>query len=113
MPQLRDYQLQSIEELRQGIAVGHRSQVLCAPTGAGKSVMAVHLIQKAKEKRSRTAFVVDRISLVDQISKMFDDYGIEHGVIQANHWRDRKYEPVQVISIGTLARRDLSRLPPF
>ena len=113
MPNLRDYQLASIEALRQGIAAGHRSQLLCAPTGAGKSVMAVHLIEQALAKRSRTAFVVDRISLVDQISKMFDDYSIPHGVIQANHWRNRGYEPLQVISIATLARRDLSGSEPF
>lgn len=103
---LRDYQLASIDGLRQGIAAGHRKQVLVSPTGSGKSVCAVHLVKEASRKRTRTAFVVDRISLVDQISAMFGDYGIDHGIIQADHWRYQPWEPVQVISTGTLARRE-------
>lgn len=110
---LRDYQLESVEALRQGLVAGHRAQLLCAPTGAGKSVMAVHLVNEARKKFSRTAFVVDRISLCDQISNTFTEFGIDHGIIQANHWRYRPWEPVQVISTGTLARRDLSKMQPF
>ena len=110
---LRDYQLASVDGLRTGIASGHNAQMLCAPTGAGKGVMAAHLVAESRRKFSRTAVVVDRISLVDQISATFDQYGIDHGVIQSQHWRFRPHEPTQIISTGTLARRDLSRMPPF
>lgn len=106
---LRDYQLESVEALRKGVAAGHRSQLLCAPTGSGKSVIATYLVREARRKLSRTAFVVDRIALCDQISSMFDEYGIEHGVIQADHWRYRPHEPVQVISTATMSRRDQAK----
>jgi DNA repair protein RadD len=111
--ELRDYQTESIEGLRQGLLAGHLRQMVCAPTGSGKSVCAVSVIQNASRKFSRTAIFVDRVSLTDQFSHTLSEYGIDHGVIQADHWRYRPYEPVQVISTGTLARRDLSKMLPF
>lgn len=106
--ELRPYQAASIDALRAGIREGHRRQVLCAPTGAGKSVCAAHLIQEALSKFSKTYFIVDRIPLLDQASSLFDSYDIPHGVIQAGHWRWRPYERLQVCSSATLARRGLS-----
>lgn len=111
--ELRDYQRDTIEALRRGIAAGHQKQLVAAPTGSGKSLVAVDLVIKGKEQGSPTAFLCDRVSLTDQISQTFSEYGIDHGVIQADHWRFRPYELVQVISTGTLARRDLSGMRPF
>lgn len=103
---LRPYQLESVEALRAGVRAGHRSQLLCSPTGSGKTVLATFLMQEASNKMSRSAFIVDRVSLIDQTSKMFEDYGIEHGVIQGSHWRYKPWERVQVCSAQTLARRE-------
>ncbi|WP_396189602.1 DEAD/DEAH box helicase family protein, partial [Flavobacterium sp.] len=44
--QLRDYQLEAIESLRDGIRKGIVNQVLSAPTGAGKTVLAAYLIDE-------------------------------------------------------------------
>ena len=103
--ELRPYQLDSIEALREGIRKGHRRQLLCSPTGSGKTVIASFLMQEASNKMSRAAFIVDRVTLVDQTSRTFDEYGIAHGVIQANHWRAKPWERIQVCSAQTLARR--------
>jgi DNA repair protein RadD len=103
--ELRNYQVESIERLRQGIRDGHRSQLLCAPTGAGKTVIAAYLMSEADKKMSHTAFIVDRVSLVDQTSAVLDKYGVAHGVVQAGHWRFRPYERVQVCSAQTLEKR--------
>lgn len=112
--ELRPYQVAAVEELRAGIRAGHRSQILVAPTGAGKTAMAVHIMDEARKKGTRVAFVVDRINLVDQTSAALDAYGISHGVVQAGHWRRRSYEPIQVCSAQTLEARgffpDLSLL---
>lgn len=107
---LRGYQSATFDELRSGVAQRQRVQLVCAPTGSGKSVLATYLMKLALEKQSPTWFLVDRIALVDQVSAMLDHYGVPHGVIQADHWRMRTYEPIQVISTGTLARRDLAKL---
>lgn len=103
--ELRPYQMASIDGLREGIRAGHRSQILMAPTGAGKSIIAAHLLAEAARKYSRAAFVVDRINLVDQTSAVLDRYGIDHGVIQAGHWRFRPYERIQVCSAQTIEKR--------
>ncbi|MDB5853264.1 MAG: hypothetical protein JWR22_1305 [Herminiimonas sp.] len=102
---LRPYQLESIDGLRDGRRAGHRSQILMAPTGAGKSVIAAHLLREAARKYSKAAFVVDRINLVDQTSALLDRYGIDHGVVQAGHWRWRPYERIQVCSAQTIEKR--------
>ena len=102
---LREYQLESIERLRQGFRDGHRSQMLCAPTGSGKTVIAAYLMDATAKKMNRVAFVVDRVNLVDQTSQVLEDYGIAHGVIQAGHWRWKPYERVQVCSAQTLEKR--------
>lgn len=43
---------------------------------------------------------------MDQTSRKLDDNGIDHGVIQAGHWRVRPHLPVQVASIQTFIKRD-------
>lgn len=101
----RPYQTASIDALRAGIRAGHRSQVLCAPTGSGKTYIGTILMEEAASKGNRAAFIVDRIALIDQTSRAFDEFGVAHGVIQAAHWRARPWERIQVCSAQTLARR--------
>lgn len=103
--ELRDYQSNAIESLRHGIRQGIKNQVLAAPTGAGKTVLAAYLVDECYKKGKRAIFVADRIALINQTSKLFDQYGIPHGVMQAQHWRYRPYENIQIASAQTLARR--------
>lgn len=102
---LREYQTQAVDGLRDGIRAGHRSQILCAPTGSGKTVIAAHLMQEARTKGSKVAFVVDRVNLVDQTSQTLDNYGISHGIVQAKHWRRAGYEQIQICSAQTIEKR--------
>ncbi|MGS1004697.1 DEAD/DEAH box helicase [Burkholderia glumae] len=102
---LRPYQLDSVEALREGMRAGHRAQVLMAPTGAGKTEIGAYLCDEVNKKARRAAFVVDRVNLVDQTSQRFDHYGIPHGVIQADHWRRRGYERIQICSAQTIEKR--------
>ncbi|MFG1276570.1 DEAD/DEAH box helicase [Xanthobacter autotrophicus] len=109
---LRDYQADAIEGLRANIRAGRRRLILCAGTGAGKTVTAAHLIREAARKGSYALFVVDRLPLVKQTSEEFDRYGIAHGVVQgSNHKRWDPHEHVQVCSSQTLSRRCLPRSP--
>ena len=104
--ELRPYQVNSIESLREGFRQQHKRQVLAASTGAGKSLMALHLIQQVAEKGKRAIFLCDRRVLVEQFSKHLDAHGINHGVLMASHWRWRPYEQVQIASIQTLEKMD-------
>jgi superfamily II DNA or RNA helicase len=102
---LRSYQEQTLVALREGFASGKRAQILYAPTGAGKTEMAIELMRATKAKGNKAAMLLDRIVLCDQTSKRLEKYKIDHGVMQAGHWRYRPYEPLQVCSAQTLEKR--------
>ena len=102
---LRDYQNETLEALRQGFASGKRTQILYAPTGAGKTEMAIALLAATSNKGNRAAMLLDRIVLCEQTSQRLDKYAIDHGVMQAGHWRYRPHEPIQVCSAQTLEKR--------
>jgi DNA repair protein RadD len=108
---LRPYQIDSIEQLREGIRQRRRRQVLVAPTGSGKTETAIKLILEARAKGSSVWFVVDRVSLIDQTIERFARYGIDPGVIQADHLLTDYAKPIQIASAQTLARRSIRNLP--
>ena len=108
---LRDYQSQAIEGLRQSIARGKKRLILCATTGAGKTICAAHMMRKADAKGSYALFVVDRVALIDQTSAVFDEHGLPHGIIQGSNPRWSPFENIQVCSAQTLANRALPRDP--
>jgi superfamily II DNA or RNA helicase len=102
---LRDYQRDGLDSLREGIKQGHRAQLLYAPTGAGKTEIAIALMEYSRRMGRRSAMIMDRIVLCNQTSTRLDSYGIEHGVLQASHWRYRPAERIQVCSAQTLEKR--------
>lgn len=102
---LRSYQEQTLAALREGFAKGKKAQILYAPTGAGKTEMAIALMAATQVKGNKAAMLLDRVVLCDQTSKRLEKYDIAHGVLQAGHWRYRPYESIQVCSAQTLERR--------
>jgi DNA repair protein RadD len=108
---LRDYQSAAVQALRDKIRVGQRRLILCAGTGAGKTLISAHLLKEADRKGSYALFIVDRVALVDQTSVVFDEYGVQHGIVQGINSRWSPRENIQVCSAQTLARRILPRSP--
>ena len=102
---LRPYQEAAINSLIGSFRSGHRKSVLQVPTGGGKTRIATVIIQMALHKGNRVLFICDREELINQTSAAFDAAGIDHGVIQGNHWRSKLAAPVQVATAQTLARR--------
>lgn len=84
--------------------------MLMAPCGSGKTTIAAEMVRAARDKGTPVLFIADRIELIEQASARFDHEGIDHGIIQANHWRTDFSKSVQIASIQTLARR---RVPLF
>jgi superfamily II DNA or RNA helicase len=101
------HQRDALDKLRQAVGAGDRRIVLQAPTGAGKTVIAAHIVDGALRKDKRVLFTVPAISLVDQTVEAFYAEGIRDiGVIQASHVMTDWSKPVQVASIQTLVKRD-------
>lgn len=103
--ELRDYQAEAFESARDAVRRGKKRILIVAPTGSGKTVLASALMEMVSQKGNRAAFVVDRLSLVQQTSDTFDRYGLHHGVIQGGHERFHPDLALQVCSIQTLSRR--------
>lgn len=103
--QLYPYQEDVLSLLRQGFIEGHRSQILVAPTGAGKTEMAIALLEASAGRGNRAAMILDRVVLCNQTSERLQKYGIDHGVMQAGHWRYRPYEKIQICSAQTIEKR--------
>ena len=103
---LRPHQERALEALRGSLVAGHRRPMLQMPTGAGKTLLAAHVIRRALDKGKRVAFVVPALSLIDQTVTALEAEGISCvGVMQGIHERTDRDQPVQVCSIQTIARR--------
>lgn len=106
MSELRDYQVNAIQNLRAEIAQKKRRVMLSSATGSGKSRIMVEMAQSAARKGKRVVVLCDRIQLVQQMSSHFTAIGLHHGIIQADNSR-AEYSPVIVASIQTVATRGL------
>jgi len=105
---LRPYQEKAIDAIRQAIKEGHKRIILQAPTGAGKSLLAAHIIAAAMYRMRRPIFTCPAITLVDQTLKAFEREGIRDiGIMQARHIRTDRLARLQVASVQTLIRREL------
>lgn len=105
-PDPRPFQSVAHTALRQGFKDGHRCQMIMAPTGAGKTYLGLRICNEAIQRGKHAVFLCDRTTLINQTSAYADGYGmVEHGVIQANHWR-RNDSLFQIASAQTIAKRE-------
>lgn len=104
--ELRPHQSAVIDALREGFKKGHRTQLLYAPTGFGKTEVSIYLMKATADNYKKAAMVMDRIVLVDQTSDRLAKYNIAHGVFQSEHWKYDVRERLQVCSAQTIERRE-------
>ena len=104
---LRYYQTQAVDECRSLLRQGIKNILLCAPTGAGKTLLAcLGIIAPAVAKGKRVLFLAPRKQLILQTSDKLLEIGIkDHGVLMGTHWRYRPASLVQVGSRDTVIRR--------
>ena len=105
---LRPYQIEKIAEARVLMGQGKKSICLVAPTGAGKTFIAAHIIQSALLKGKRVLFLAHRRELIDQCAAKLRDLGVwDYNVVLSGHPHSRNPDaPVQIASIQTLIRRE-------
>ena len=107
LPTLRPYQQRDLDAIRAAFR-RHRSVLLQQPCGSGKGTLASYIIQslEAKNRTSHALFLVNRRTLVHDMSERLDRLGVEHGVIMGDDPRRRPWLRTHVASIDTLRRRD-------
>jgi superfamily II DNA or RNA helicase len=105
MINLRPYQHESIKELREGFKSARR-QVLCLPTGAGKTVVFSEMARLAASKETQTLVLTDRLELFDQTFKSLSRVGIICQRIEAKG--NKRFDTRAIVSVGmveTVKRR--------
>jgi DNA repair protein RadD len=111
-PDLRDYQVELVNEFHSRVAAGDRRILAVMPTGSGKTIVASSIIRTAARNRKSVLVLAHRREIIAQTSQKLFAYSVPHGIIQAG-FQPRPLENVQVASIQTLWRRSLkSALPP-
>ena len=101
---LRPYQEELIQGLRQAFMEGKKRLVLCAPTGAGKTITFTYMVQQAINRGKKCLIITDRINLLTQAEGTFDKFGIKPELIIAGS--DPKLDKqCHVAMIETLFRR--------
>jgi len=106
MIELRPYQLETIEKVRKSIMSGNRSIIIQANCGAGKTIMAAHIIKKALEKQKKIIFLVHFRQLAYQAMERFTDFGMANSIGYIMAGEDAHLDrPIQIISVQTYGRR--------
>src|SRR5690606_10208659 len=111
--ELRPYQKKTISELRAGFRSNLR-QVLCLPTGAGKTVVFSEMVRLAYEKGTRTIVLTDRTELFKQTLRSLANFGVP--VEEINPKRKQIYTDAKIFlaMVETVSRRKaiLSQIYP-
>lgn len=71
--ELRPYQMESVNELSKGFKNNLR-QILCLPTGAGKTVTFSDIVRRAVSKKTQCLILTDRVELFEQTFKALDNH---------------------------------------
>ena len=103
---LRDYQNAAVEGARAELRKGVKRLIISDPTGSGKTVTAMAIIEAAIDKGSRVSFIADRRSLVKQTSMRFTEAGIAHGILMGQDSVGVRM-PTRVESAQTIQSRGL------
>jgi superfamily II DNA or RNA helicase len=99
--QLRDYQLESTNNILHAWKHGCRSVMYQSPTGSGKTPTIAAIVKMCHDKGYKTLTIAHREELVDNIGReYFDMFGIETSAIKAGLKRDYSVNH-QVASIAT------------
>ncbi len=102
--QLRPYQINIINQTRQLMLKGIKTVAICAPTGAGKTLLTASMLKTAASKNMASLFLCHRRELIKQSSLAFRDMQIGHGII-ANGFPFSARPMVQIGSIQTIRNR--------
>jgi superfamily II DNA or RNA helicase len=115
MIELRGYQSGVIADLDRATADSTKRSIIVMPTGAGKTIVGVDIINKAVTEQKHVLVLAHTREIIKQTSAKLFAHDIEHGIIQAGYVT-RPDEPVQVASVPTLwsraVRSNRMELPP-
>ena len=106
---LRSYQVDAVRQSKLNFRDGAGWQIVSAPTGSGKTQIAIEIIRQMQLQGKLCDFICDRQNLVRQTSARFDEAGIAHGVLMGDESRDVGRD-IRVVSAQTVESRGFERI---
>ena len=101
--QLRDYQQEAIDRVRQQFQKGKKKICFQLSTGGGKTIIAAFMIQNAIKKGLKVLFLVHLKELIQQTSDKIALLDVDHGIICQGY---APYQAeCQLAMVQTFARR--------
>ena len=103
MIKLRPYQNEIIKSLRTTLS-NHRRTILCAPTGAGKTIMFTYMISEHLKRGGNVLVLTHRTELLKQAGSSFEKFGLSPEYIVSGSKPDLN-SSLHVCMVETLERR--------
>lgn len=103
--ELREHQSKAISQIQEEFKRGNKRVVLGASCSFGKTVISAYMIKECYDKGKSAMFVCDRLKLVDQTIKTFQQWGIPFGVMQGNNELEDFSQRIQIASVQTMSKR--------
>ena len=75
--ELRDYQIRSIQKIRDAFANGYKRPILRLDCGAGKTITSAWMVIESAKKGNDVLFLVHRKELLDQTQQVFNELGVD------------------------------------
>lgn len=109
MINLREYQIQGVEALRNKLKQGEKRIVFCSPTGSGKTVVFSYMCKNAVDRGSRVLILTDRIELLTSTHGTLSKFDLEPVKIEANNQIKKFDQQLYVAMVETISRRLASK----
>ncbi len=110
MTNLRPYQIEALNSIRDHYKDDTKKVLLYLSTGGGKTVVFCEILKGVIAKGKKAIMVTKGVALIEQCSRRLFREKVEHGCLQANHWNKNPNAAIQVCSVDTLHRRKIA--PP-
>lgn len=109
-PVLRPYQHEAVAAAQRDLAT-HRSALLVAATGTGKTVTFAELVRQAKMRGERCLVLAHRDELIQQAVRKLEALGM-HPEVERAKWRASAHADCVVASVQTLRGPRLTKYAP-
>lgn len=103
---LDKYQDRTVSLLRKAFADGHERVLCVAPTGSGKTIIALAIAQLCAKQRTSVAFITTGRSLIFQMARKAQESGLNFSVLMADSpWEWNPDADLLIVSKDTLEAR--------